>query len=65
VSKYEHHTCPRCDADFECKVNNPAHCQCAGIALSTPLVDRLFAHWPDCLCADCLRELADRDKQAP
>ena len=65
VSKHEQKECPRCSAGFECKVNNAAHCQCAGIELSERLVDRLSADWRDCLCADCLRELADIDKEIP
>ena len=65
MSKHEQKECPRCGAGFECKVNNPAHCQCAGIELSERLVDRLSADWRDCLCADCLRELADIDKEIP
>lgn len=65
VTKHELKTCPRCGAGFECKVNNPAHCQCAGIELSERMVDRLSADWHDCLCAHCLRELADMDSRTP
>lgn len=57
-SKHEIKTCPRCGAVFECKVSNPVHCQCAGIALGEALLDHLAARWDDCLCARCLRELA-------
>ncbi|TVQ84713.1 MAG: hypothetical protein EA400_17190 [Chromatiaceae bacterium] len=60
--KHEQKTCPRCGAAFECKVNNPVHCQCAGIDLSERLLDRLAATWSDCLCAACLRHLAAADR---
>lgn len=62
MSKHEQKTCPRCGADFECKLNNPMHCQCAGIELSERLTDQLAAHWHDCLCAACLRELAAAER---
>jgi hypothetical protein len=63
--KHEEKNCPRCGGRFECKVNNPVHCQCAGIELSERLIDRLYADWHDCLCAACLRELAEADRRHP
>lgn len=65
TTKHEHKACPRCGAGFECKLNNPVHCQCAGIALSERLLDRLATDWHDCLCARCLRELAESDRGTP
>ena len=62
--KHEQKTCPRCAATFECKVNNPVRCQCAGIELSERLVDQLNANWHDCLCSVCLQALSKADNQS-
>ena len=57
-SKHEIKTCPRCGAIFECKVNNPVHCQCAGVTLSRELSARISGHYSDCLCVDCLKAIS-------
>ncbi len=55
-------TCPRCGGGFECGVGaDPARpCFCADIELGAERLAELRARWPDCLCAACLRMLADR-----
>jgi uncharacterized C2H2 Zn-finger protein len=65
MTKHEQKRCPRCGATFECRVNNPSHCQCAGIELSERLLERLAHDYADCLCARCLNELADADRRTP
>jgi hypothetical protein len=60
----KHKTCPRCGALFECRMHDPQHCQCAEIELSERLIELLRTEWHDCLCARCLRELADLDGSA-
>lgn len=57
-TKHEIKTCPRCQKAFECKLNNPLHCQCAGIELSDDVLGLLQRHFDDCLCRDCLVALA-------
>lgn len=57
MSEHEIKTCPRCEATFECKPNDPVHCRCASADLAE---DRLFAlanHDAVCLCLACLREV--------
>lgn len=56
-SKHEIKTCPQCGATFECKVNDPAHCQCAGVTLSRELSARISKHYGDCLCVECLKAI--------
>ncbi len=51
-------TCPRCGATFECRVEDKWHCQCAQVKLTSGACDYLKAHYTDCLCIKCLRELA-------
>ena len=60
----KHKACPRCGALFECRMHDPQQCQCADIELSERLIELLRTEWHDCLCAYCLRELADRDSSA-
>lgn len=59
LTKHEIKQCPRCGAAFECKVNNPMHCQCAHIMLSSDQLEGLQARYDDCLCASCLRQVAN------
>ena len=52
--------CPRCGATFICQPEHPTQCQCARIQLSTAIRMQLHAQYANnCLCAKCLRELAD------
>jgi hypothetical protein len=57
--KHEEKRCPRCGRTFECKLNNPVHCGCAEVELTEDLADELGLAFDDCLCADCLREIAN------
>ena len=58
TTKLEIKACPRCGETFECRINNPAHCQCAGVTLSRELSARIFEHHGDCLCVDCLKSIS-------
>lgn len=49
--------CPRCGAEFTCLVEDKWHCQCAQVKLSADTCAYLAAHYTDCLCLKCLREL--------
>lgn len=51
-------TCPRCGASFVC--THDIHCQCVGIALSPRARAYIREHYFDCLCAACLRQLAEQ-----
>ncbi len=64
MTKHEIKCCPRCGGSFECKVNNPVHCQCAGVTLSKVVLENLRAQFRDCLCIRCLREMAHADAAA-
>lgn len=51
-------TCPRCGAAFVC--THDIHCQCVGITLSPCARTYIREHYSDCLCAACLRQLAEQ-----
>ena len=55
MTKHEIKSCPRCGSSFECKLNNPVHCQCAGIELDEDRLLAISERYSDCLCASCLR----------
>lgn len=57
--------CPRCGARFMCRHGDVTHCQCAAVALGAEDRAYIAARYQACLCADCLRALADeRQRQA-
>ncbi len=49
-------TCPRCGTSFVC--THDIHCQCVGIHLTENARAYLCTHYEDCLCKDCLEEIA-------
>ncbi|WP_295384809.1 cysteine-rich CWC family protein [uncultured Thiodictyon sp.] len=51
-------TCPRCGRAFECKLDDPVHCDCARVELSAPTRSAIQAYYRDCLCLNCLTALA-------
>jgi hypothetical protein len=57
-SKHELKACPRCGQVFECKLNNPVHCHCAGLQLSEETLCAIRERFRDCLCLACLTALA-------
>jgi hypothetical protein len=50
--------CPRCGADFECKVDDLRNCDCVAVKVSLPVLKTLQSRYEDCLCPNCLREIA-------
>lgn len=60
-TKHEIKTCPRCGRLFECKLNNPLHCQCAGVTLSERQLNYIQEIYEDCLCVHCLNALKEMD----
>ena len=64
MTKHEIKHCPRCLATFECKLNNPVHCGCAGVEIDEDRLLAIAEHYRDCLCADCLGEIAAGDPPA-
>ncbi|MDH5360346.1 MAG: cysteine-rich CWC family protein [Gammaproteobacteria bacterium] len=61
--KHESKQCPRCQAEFECKVGNIQLCQCSGVTLSDDEMAYLQEQYDDCLCARCLRSLQQLQQQ--
>jgi hypothetical protein len=57
MSKHEIKRCARCNGAFECKANNPVHCDCAEVVLSRELAERLGETYDDCLCVRCLEAI--------
>lgn len=49
--------CPRCGATFICNHENVSECQCASVTLSPETRRYISAHYADCLCAACLKQL--------
>jgi len=50
--------CPRCGADFECRVDDLRNCDCIAVKVSLPALKTLQQRYSDCLCPNCLREIA-------
>ena len=57
-SKHELKTCPRCGRVFECRLNDPVHCDCARLQLSAETLSAIRERFQDCLCRACLTALA-------
>jgi len=57
-TKHELKTCPRCGRVFECKLNNPVHCDCALVMLDEETRVAIQGRFRDCLCLACLTALA-------
>jgi hypothetical protein len=57
---HEVKTCERCNAAFECKAGDIAHCQCNTIQLSVEERTFIEERYKDCLCANCLLQLKGR-----
>ncbi|MBD3609498.1 MAG: cysteine-rich CWC family protein [Gammaproteobacteria bacterium] len=55
--KHEAKQCPRCLAEFECKVGNIHLCQCRRVSLSEHEVDVISRQFDDCLCSHCLQQI--------
>ena len=53
--------CPRCGGPFACGVgaDSSTPCFCASIPLDAQRLAELRARYADCLCAACLRTLAN------
>lgn len=49
--------CPRCGAEFECKVNDITNCQCYGINLNEKQKEYVKDLYGDCLCRKCLEDI--------
>ena len=51
--------CPRCGRTFLCRGDGDIeHCQCAAVELSSEDRAYIVSRFEECLCVDCLRNLA-------
>lgn len=57
MAKHEIRSCPRCAADFECKVGDVANCQCSQVRLHPDTHAFLAKTYYDCLCKKCLEKI--------
>ncbi len=57
--------CPRCGADFECKVDDLRNCDCVAVKVSLPVLKSLQKEYEDCLCPNCLHAIAETAATAP
>lgn len=55
--KHEHKFCPRCKAEFTCKVGDVVNCQCNITGLSEAVLRYMNETYSDCLCANCMRAM--------
>ena len=58
MCKHEEKKCPRCEVVFECKPGNIGQCQCYEAVLTPAQRSSIAEKYSDCLCVECLRELA-------
>jgi len=63
MPQHEEKICPRCEAQFECKVGSINLCQCQTVSLDDAEMDYIRKKFEDCLCADCLIALKKEYKQ--
>ncbi|KAB7732428.1 hypothetical protein F5984_00235 [Rudanella paleaurantiibacter] len=56
--------CPRCHRPFACRAATIHNCQCAAVPLTPAQRTYIAARYEGCLCADCLRALAETDREA-
>lgn len=57
MCSHEHKFCPRCNAEFECKVGSINLCQCASVTLNENEREYIREKFDDCLCAKCMQEI--------
>lgn len=55
-------TCPRCGNIFLCYEKNIEFCKCKTIQLSKKLYEEIHKKYSDCLCAECLKFMAEHQK---
>lgn len=58
MTVHEPKCCPRCGADFECRLGSIHRCQCVDVALDDALREAIARRYDDCLCRRCLQQLA-------
>jgi len=54
-------TCPNCNTEFECKVNDVKNCQCFGVNLNENQKDFIRKNFDDCLCKKCLENIKNNN----
>ncbi len=59
MPSHEMINCPRCGAEFECKLGSILICHCSDVHLSKELQAHLAEHWQSCLCHRCLVEIKE------
>jgi len=58
MPKHEEKYCPRCQAQFECKVGDVINCQCNAVTLTQDEAQFIYTQYHDeCLCALCMEEM--------
>jgi hypothetical protein len=55
--------CPRCQSSFVCNRVDIEHCSCYGIILSAEALMYISDHYDDCLCSQCLKEIASKFRE--
>ncbi|MFL9481503.1 cysteine-rich CWC family protein [Chitinophagaceae bacterium LWZ2-11] len=60
MPSHEEKNCSRCNALFECKVGDIAHCHCTTVTLTNEERSFIESRYNDCLCNKCLIELKNK-----
>ena len=57
MCEHEYVSCPRCKANFECKVGTIMLCQCMVVTLDDNERDYIRKYYDSCLCAACIIQM--------
>jgi hypothetical protein len=57
MCEHENVGCPRCRANFECKVGSISLCQCSTVSLTVGESQYIGENYKECLCATCMVEM--------
>jgi ribosomal protein L34E len=58
--KFEPRACERCGKSHICTLTT--HCPCMDAEVSEKLLEKISRYYEDCLCANCLKEMALESK---
>ncbi|SFE41007.1 cysteine-rich CWC family protein [Thermoflexibacter ruber] len=63
MPQHEIKVCPRCQAEFECKLGSIHLCQCTAVRLDESDRTYIREKYEDCLCLACMIALKNERKQ--
>lgn len=57
MESHKNKRCERCNSNFECLVNDIAHCDCQKVTITEDVKQFIRQEYNDCLCISCLLEI--------